>query len=327
MTKTQSRKRDHVEFVLKKGAQYEKKAGFKNIHFIHNALPEMSIDDVDLSVEFFGKKLRYPILIAAMTGGYEEATKINKGLAEAAQKYGLALGVGSQRAMIEEPKLAKTYKVRDVAPDIALLSNIGAYQLKKYSAEQIDSLVSSIEADGLAVHLNPLQEVVQPEGDTDFSDVLKAIGKTCERLSVPVMVKETGAGISEAAALRLKEVGVSYLDVAGAGGTSWSKVEYLRSKSPPDFGEWGITTVECIIQCRGVLPLVASGGIRDGIDGAKAIALEADMCGAAYPFLKALHEGRLDGYIEGFQKQMRTCAYLTGSRTVEDLKKANLFFH
>ena len=325
--KTQSRKRDHVELVLKKGAQYKKPTGFESIHFIHNALPEMSLDDVDLSTTFFGKKLSYPILITAMTGGYEEATKINKGLAEAAQKYGIAFGVGSQRAMIEKPELLKTYKVRDVAPDIPLLSNIGAYQLKKYSAEQIDSLVSSIEADGLSIHLNPLQEVVQPEGDTDFGGVLDAIKKTCDRLSVPVMVKETGAGISQEVALELKRAGVSYLDIAGAGGTSWSKVEYLRSKAVHGFEEWGIPTVEAVIQCRGILPMVASGGVRNGIDGAKAIALEADMCGAAYPFLKALKEGKLDEFIEVFQKQMRISAYLTGSRTLEDLKTAHLFFH
>ncbi len=324
---TESRKKEHVELVLEKGAQYEKGTGFGHIDFVHNALPEMSLDDVDLSITFFGKKLRYPILITGMTGGYTEAEKINKGLAKAAQKYGLALGVGSQRAMIEKPELAKTYQVRDVAPDIPLLSNIGAFQLKKYSVEQIDSIVSSIEADGLAIHLNALQEVVQAEGDTDFSGVLDAIRRTCERLSVPVMVKETGAGINQEVALKLKDAGVSWLDIAGAGGTSWSRVEYLRAKAVPGFEEWGIPTVESIVQCRGVLPMVASGGIRNGLDGAKAIALEADMCGAAYPFIKALHEGKLNEFIEGFQKQMRICAYLTGCKTMDDLKKAKLFFH
>ncbi len=324
---TQSRKKDHIELVLQKGAQYTKKPGFGSIHLLHNALPETSLEDVDLSTTFFGKKLRYPILIAAMTGGYKEAMKINKRLAEAAQKHGLAFGVGSQRAMIEKPELAKTYQVRDVAPDIPLLANIGAFQLKKYSFKQIESLVSSIEADGLAIHLNPLQEVVQKEGDTDFSGVLEAIQKTCEKLSVPVIVKETGAGINEDVALKLKKAGVSYLDIAGAGGTSWSKVEYLRSKSVPGFEEWGIPTVEAVIQCRGILPLVASGGIRSGIDAAKAIALEADMAGAAYPFLKALQKGKLDSFIETFKKQMRMAAYLTGSKSVADLKKAHLFFH
>jgi len=326
MSKTESRKKDHVELVLKKGTQYSKSAGFERLDFVHNALPEISLDSVDLSTAFFGKKISYPLIINAMTGGYNDATKINKALAAAAQKHKIAFGLGSQRAMVEHPELTKTYRVRDVAPDIPLLANIGAFQLKKYSLQQIESLVQSVEADALAVHLNALQEAIQPEGDTDFSGVLDAIRRTCERLSVPVLVKETGAGMSQDVALELRSAGVKYLDVAGAGGTSWSKVEYLRSKGVPGFDDWGNPTVESIIQCRGVLPMIASGGIRSGIDGAKAIALGADMCGAAYPFLKALEGGdaSLDRFIETFKKQMRVCAYLTGSRTLADLKKAKL---
>ncbi len=326
-TQTESRKKDHVELVIRKGAQYEKTAGFERVEFIHNALPEISLDSVDLGTEFFRKRVRFPLLITGMTGGYKDATEINKALAAAAQKHGLAFGVGSQRAMIEKPELAKTYRVRDVAPDVPLLSNIGAFQLKRYKTEQIESLVSSIDADALAVHLNPLQEVIQPEGDTDYSGVLAAIRKTCEKLSVPVIVKETGAGMSQETAIRLKEAGVKYIDVSGAGGTSWSKVEYLRNGNIPGFEDWGIPTVESIIQCRGVLPMLASGGIRDGLDACKAIALGADMCGAAYPFIKAQRERSLEGYIALFTRQMRVCAYLTGSRTLEDLKKAKLVFH
>jgi len=324
MEKTESRKKEHVELVLKEGAQYKKTAGFERVEFLHNALPEIALKDVDLSTEFMGKKLKYPILITGMTGGYSDAEQINKGLAKAAEKYGLAFGVGSQRAMIEKPGLAKTYKVRDVAPNIPLLANIGAFQLKKYSFEQIESLVSSIEADALAVHLNPLQEAIQPEGDTDFSGVLAAIQKTCEKLSVPVMAKETGAGMSQDAALKLKEAGVKYLDVAGAGGTSWSKVEYLREGPVPGFEDWGIPTIQSVLQCRGVLPLVASGGIRNGIDGAKSIALGAELCGAAYPFIDAMRAEVLDHFTETFEEQMRLCAYLTGSKTHADLKKAKL---
>ncbi len=326
-TKTESRKKDHVELVIKKGAQYEKSAGFERISFVHDALPELSLDSVDLGTEFFGKRVRYPLLITGMTGGYKDAIDINKALAAAAEAHGLAFGVGSQRAMIEKPELAKTYRVRDVAPSIPLLSNIGAFQLKRYSVAQIESLISAIDADGLAVHLNPLQEVIQPEGDTDFSGVLDAIRKTCETLSVPVLVKETGAGISQDVAIRLKEAGVKYLDVSGSGGTSWSKVEYLRNGNIPGFEDWGIPTVEARIQCRGVLPMVASGGIRDGLDASKAIALGADMCGAAYPFIKAHRDRALDEYVALFTKQMRVCAYLTGSRTLDALKKAKLVFH
>ncbi|VVC02579.1 Isopentenyl-diphosphate delta-isomerase [Candidatus Bilamarchaeum dharawalense] len=323
---TESRKKDHVNLVVDKGAQYTKTTGFERVDLIHNALPEISLFSVDLSTKFFNKKIHYPILITGMTGGYQDAEKINKSLAAAAQKYGLAFGVGSQRAMIEKPELVKTYKVRDVAPDIPLLSNIGAFQLKKYPVDQIDSLVQSIEADGLAIHLNALQEVIQPEGDVDFGGVLAAIEKVCDKLSVPVIVKETGAGINQEVAIALKKAGVKYLDIAGAGGTSWSIVEYLRGEGVPGFEEWGIPTVECILQCRGVLPLVASGGIRTGIEGAKAIALGADMCGAAYPFIKALQADELDSFIETFQKQMKVCAYLTGSKNLSDLKKAKMRF-
>ncbi len=327
-TQTESRKKDHVELVLSQGAQGCKSAGFERLDFIHNALPEISLGKVNLSTQFLGRRIRYPMIITAITGGYSDAEMINRGLAQAADNYGIAFSVGSQRAMIENPPIARTYRVRDVAPHIPLLANIGAYQLKKYSARQIESLVSSIEADALAVHLNPLQEVIQSGGDTDYSGVVGAIGKTCERLSVPVVVKETGAGISQDVALKLKAVGVKWLDVAGAGGTSWSTVEYLRSGAgaAPGFENWGIPTVESIIQCRGVLPMIASGGIRNGIDGAKAIALGADLCGAAYPFLKALHTKKLDQLIDTWQKQMAVCAFLTGSRNVAELKKAKMRF-
>jgi isopentenyl-diphosphate delta-isomerase len=326
MKKTESRKKDHVELVLKKKAQYGKTTGFENIEFIHNALPEISLEEIDLSVDFLGKKLSYPIIITAMTGGYKDAKRINRDIAQAAQEHGLAFGVGSQRAMIEDPALAGTFRVRDVAPDIPLLANIGAFQLKRYSSEQIEALVSSIEADALAVHLNPLQEVVQPEGDTDFSGVLDAIRRTCDSLDAPVLVKETGAGITQTVAEELRDAGVAYLDVAGAGGTSWSKVEYLRSGPVPGFENWGIPTAECVILCRGVLPLIASGGIRDGVDAAKAIALGAELAGAAFPFLDAWRNKRLDEYIRTFKEQMRISAFLTGSKSHAQLRHTKLKF-
>ncbi len=325
-TQTESRKKDHIDLVLEKGAQYKKTAGFERIDLVHNALPEISLADVDLSTEFLGKKVRYPIIIEAMTGGYPDAKGINKGLAKAAQEHGLAFGVGSQRAMLEDQRQKETFEVRDVAPDIPLLANIGAYQLKKYQYEQIESLVSSIGADGLAVHLNPLQEVIQEEGDTDYTGILDAIANTCKSIDVPVIVKETGAGMSQDVALKLKGAGVAYIDLAGAGGTSWSKVEYMRSSSVPGFGEWGIPTVHSIVECRGVLPMIASGGIRSGIDAAKATALGADMAGAAYPFLKALKDTTLDGFLSTFTGQMKVAAYLTGSATYSDLKKAKTVF-
>lgn len=324
---TESRKKDHVELVLREGAQYEKPSGFGRVELMHNSLPEMSMEDVDLSTRFMGRKINYPILITGMTGGYEDALAINRALAEIAQKYGLAFGVGSQRAMIETPELARTYAVRDVAPDIPLLGNLGAAQLKKYTFDQVESLVSTIEADALAIHLNPLQEVIQKEGDTDYSGVLKAIEKTCEKLDVPLIVKETGAGMSQDVALKLKEAGVAWIDIAGAGGTSWSKVEYLRNEGVPGFENWGIQTLESLLMCRGVLPMVASGGIRSGVDAAKTIALGADISGAAYPFIMALKEGKIDDFVTTFTGQMRIAAYLTGSKTLSDLKKAKTMFH
>ena len=323
---TESRKKDHVELVVKQGAQYTKTSGFEKFDFIHNALPEISLEEVDLSVKFLNKKLNFPLMIIGMTGGYKDAERINKALASAAEKFGLAFGVGSQRAMIEKPELKKTYQVREVAPNIPLVANVGAFQLKKYTFEQIEELVNSIEADALAVHLNPLQEVVQSEGDTDFSGVMDAIKKTAEKLKVPLIVKETGAGISQEVAIKLLKAHAKYIDVSGSGGTSWSKVEYLRNASVPGFEDWGIPTTEAIIQCKGILPLIASGGIRSGIDGAKSIALGAEICGAAYPFLKSLSESEkhLEKEIEIFCEQMKICAYLTGSKNHSELKKAKM---
>ncbi len=326
MSKTESRKKDHVELVIEKGAQYEKTTGFEKLEFVHNALPEVSLEKIDLSVKFLGYQLKYPLVITGMTGGYSDATAINKGLAEAAQRHGLAFGLGSQRAMIEKPELAKTYLVRDVAPDIPVISNIGAYQLKKYSFEQIESLVDSVEADALAVHLNPLQEVIQGEGDTDFTGIVDAISKTAEKLDVPVIAKETGAGISQNVALKLKSAGVKYIDLEGAGGTSWSKVEYLRSAATAGFENWGIPTLHSILECRGILPMIASGGIRSGIDAAKAIALGAELSGAAYPFIKAFTEGSIEEYVTTFTSQMRICAFLTGSADYAALRTARTAF-
>src|SRR3989338_4398320 len=268
---TESRKKDHVDIVLKKDVQYAKQTGFEEIDFLHCALPECDFNKIDLSCRFLGKRLNAPLLITGMTGGYKDAERINKGLAAAAEKYKLAFGVGSQRAMIENPDLKRTYYVRDVAPSVPILANLGGVQLRKYSMDKIASLISIMEADALAVHLNPLQEIIQPEGDRDFTGVLSAIRKACVELGVPVIVKETGAGISSEAALKLKEAGVAYIDVSGSGGTSWSKVEYMRKGAIPGFENWGVPTVEAIMECKGILPLIGSGGVRNGIDAAKCI--------------------------------------------------------
>jgi len=323
-TKTESRKKDHIDLVLSKDVQYQKDAGFDSVVLLHNALPEIDLAKVDLSCDFLGKRLKFPLIIEAMTGGYSKAGDINRSLAAAAQEAGVAMGLGSQRAMLETPSLAETFTIRKEAPDIPLLANIGAVQLKHYPVSEIEKLVSSVEANALAVHLNALQEVIQPEGDHDFSGALHAISKLCEKLGVPVVVKETGAGLSSDVARRLKDAGVAWIDVAGSGGTSWSKVEYMRKGTIPGFEEWGIPTAESIKMCRGILPMIASGGIRSGVDVAKAIALGADIVGAAYPFLKAYEDERIAEELQMWKKQMGIAAFLTGSSNYEELKRGKL---
>lgn len=320
------RKADHILLSLKDEMQYKTRNGFGSFVLMHNALPECSLDSIDLSVEFLGKKIGAPLVITAITGGYHGAKRMNEQLAEAAQEYNIAFELGSQRAMMERPSFIETYKVRHVAPDIPLVANIGAAQIKKYSREQIEFLVSSVEADALAIHLNPLQEVIQAEGDWDYSGVLESIRKCAEWLDVPVIIKETGAGISAEVAVKLAEAGADWIDVAGASGTSWSKIEYARNRNAVEgFEEWGIPTPDCIAMCRNILPLIASGGIRSGIDAAKALALGADMAGAAQPFLKALVMKRLKAELGKWKEQMRITAFLTGSKTIKELKKANFF--
>lgn len=324
--KTESRKKDHVELVLKKNTQYRKTAGFERVDFVHCSLPEVAWEKIDLSMRFLGKRLSFPLLITGMTGGYKDARRINRALAAGAEKFGIAFGVGSQRAMIENKSMRETYYVRDIAPNIPLLANIGGVQLRKYGVRVAEQLVQDIGADALAVHLNPLQEIIQPEGDRDFTGVLDAIAQACDQLPVPVIVKETGAGISRDVAVQLRRIGVAYLDVSGAGGTSWSKVEYHRQGSVPGFEEWGIPTIDSIQQCKGILPLIASGGVRDGIDASKAIALGAELAGAAYPFIKAVGEGNLHFVLDQWHRQMRAVALLTGSRDYAALKQAKIIF-
>lgn len=319
----ENRKKEHVKHALESNIQYSKTTGFEKLEFIHNALPEINFNSIDLTVKFLGKKLKLPIIIEAMTGGFKGAENINKSLAKTSERFGIAFGLGSQRAMLKNRE-DKSYYVRDAAPHIPIIGNIGAVQLKKYKIEDIEWLVSKVEADALAIHLNPLQETIQPEGDKDFSGILKEIENVCDRINVPIIVKETGAGIDQRVAIRLKEAGVKYIDVAGAGGSSWSKVEYLRGEGIPGFEEWGLSTTESIVECKGILPIIASGGIRSGIDVAKSIALGADLAGAAYPFLRAMNQGKLNSLIEEWEKQLKICAFLTGSKNIEELKKARI---
>ncbi len=313
----EERKGEHIQAVLREDMEYSRKAGFEQVELPHKALPEMDFSEVDLHIKFLGKKA-FPIMITAITGGFRGAVKINQDLALAAEKNSFPLGLGSMRPMLEGVE-SESYLIRKICPSVPIVGNVGIAQLAKYGPEKIEGLVSKAELDGMAVHLNPLQEILQPEGDRKFSGSLKLIEKLCAKLSVPVIAKECGAGVSRGVAKKLKEAGVGWIDVSGAGGTSWSKVEYARGGKPAGFEEWGIRTVDSIMMCRGTLPLIASGGVRSGIDCTKAVALGAELAGAARPFLVAQQEGKLDEIATEWVSQMKVSAFLCGCKTHADL--------
>lgn len=330
---TASRKADHVrinleEDVAAKGID----SGFDAYYFLHCALPEIDLDQVDPSTELFGRRLAAPLLISCMIGGTERAALLNRLLAEVAQELGLAMGLGSGRVLLEDPGVLETFNVRPVAPDVLLFANLGAVQLNKgYGADHCRRLVEALDADALVLHLNAIQEAVQPEGDTCFAGLLARIGELCRRLEVPVVVKEVGWGIAPDVARALVGAGVAAVDVAGAGGTSWTEVERHRIAEPwrarvaAAFAGWGIPTAECVRWAVRAAPgarIFASGGIRNGIDLAKAIALGADLVGVAGPFLRAAAEGREEARDLGRElvETLRVAMFGVGARTLQDLR-------
>lgn len=334
---TESRKVDHIKINLEQNVQFPRlTTGFEHYHFLHQALPEINLSDVDTRVELLGKTLRMPVVISSMTGGAELAHQINQRLAEAAQKHGVAMGLGSQRAGIEKADLAYSYQVRNVAPDILLFANIGAVQLNyAYGAKECQRAVDMIEADALILHFNVLQEAVQPEGDTNFAGLLKKVEAVCKSVSVPIIAKEVGWGFSEQNVRDLAQAGVAAIDVAGAGGTSWSEVEYHRAPTnfhaqvAASFADWGIPTADAVrYAVRGApqLPVIASGGLRDGIDIAKAIALGAIAGGMAGPFLKAADQSieAIDHLLNVVNTQIRIAMLCSGAKTVADLQRTPL---
>ncbi len=328
-SKTQSRKSEHVDICLRKQVESQQSTGFEDVDFLHNALPELDFEKIDLSCTMFGKDLKAPLVINAMTGGYDGAEKINKTLAQAAQESGIALGLGSQRAMLESPKLAKTYSVRDVAPDIMLIGNLGVAQLKKYSNKKIKEMLFAIEADAVAFHLNSLQECVQPEGNKNFEGCLKLIELASDEIPLPIIVKETGAGITREVAKSLQNAGVMAIDVSGLGGTSWSAVENYRNAKVNSFDNWGIPTAHCVAEVSKsvTIPIISSGGIRNGLDIAKSIALGASFAGSALPFLKAACAGnseKLKAMLQEWELELKTAMFLTGSKNIEALKTAKV---
>lgn len=336
LTKTQKRKKEHLEICLDtESVTSSLGTGLGRYRFVHNALPELDIDEIDLSTVFLGKRLKAPILISSMTGGFDLARKVNRNLAAAAQALGLAMGVGSQRVAIEEPSAAVSFQVRDVAPDILLFSNLGAVQLNYgYTVEHCRRAVSMIGADALILHLNVLQEAVQPEGNRNFKGLEEKIAAVCHALEVPVVVKEVGNGISADAARRLQRAGVRAVDVAGHGGTSWSAVEAQRAVkqgSQPDraFADWGIPTEEALVRVRQALPdipLIASGGIRTGVDMAKSIALGADLAAFGQPLLAAALESSATviEFIAGVIHELKVSMLCVGAADLAALRKAPL---
>ena len=332
-----ARKADHIKINLQEDVSSSQSSGFDLYRFEHNALPEIDLGDIDTSLNLFGRRLSAPILISSMTGGTPEAFEINRKLALTAQKYRLSMGLGSQRAALEDADIEFTYQVREYAPDILLFANIGAVQLNyDYSIDHCLRAVEMVQADGLYLHLNSLQEALQPEGETRFSGLLSKIEFICRSLSVPVVVKEVGWGISGKVAKRLQEAGVRGIDVAGAGGTSWSQVEYFRindnnrKKLADDFRDWGISTAECLEQIQRDAPgmlTFASGGIKNGQDIAKSIRLGASLVGVAGPYLRAAaaSEEDLDQFSEYLIQGLRITMFATGSNSLEELKKTTLF--
>ena len=336
VTGTAARKADHIRINLEEDVRSGLTTGLERYHFVHQALPELNLAEVDTRITWFGKTLAAPLLISSMTGGTESAAAINRNLAAAAQSAGIAMGLGSQRAAVENPSLAATFQVRDVAPDILLFANLGAVQFNYgYGVDQCRRAVDMIRADALILHLNALQEAVQPEGDANFSGLLKKIEAVCRALPVPVIAKEVGWGMSEQAAASLASAGVAAIDVAGAGGTSWSQVEMHRAKTETQkrvaaaFIDWGIPTAEAIQNVRRAaphLPVIASGGLRDGIDAAKCVALGAGLCGLAGPFLKAaaVSAAATSEAIAELVRELRIAMFAAGAGSIAQLQATPL---
>ncbi len=334
---TARRKDDHIDINLNRQVQArEVTTGFEHIRFVHSALPELDLAQVDVTSTFLGHRLGAPILISGMTGGVERGWEITRTLARVAEDLRLAIGVGSQRAALEDPERARFYQVRDVAPNVLLLSNLGAVQLNYgYGVDECRRAMEMIGADALVLHLNPLQEALQPEGNRDFSNLLRKIEAVCRWLDRPVVVKEIGCGISTDVASQLADAGVAAIDVGGTGGTSWSAVEYFRAdvdlsqRLSQTFVDWGIPTLVSLEMTQtgapGV-PVVASGGMRTGLDAAKAIALGASMAGFAAPMLSAAVAGeeRAHAVATALIEELRLAMFLGGAGTIEHLGRVPL---
>ena len=330
-----NRKKDHLQIVAEKNVNYnDLSAGFDNYHFVHNALPELNLNEIDISTKFLGYDLSFPLLINSMTGGEELGKELNKTIAKVANQEKVAFGLGSIRPALENPAAIASYTVaKENAPDIPVIANIGAAQLNSdLSFRELFQVLKQIGADAISIHLNPLQEALQPEGDTNFEGVENAIGNLLEKISIPIIVKEVGFGLSSDIIQRLIKLGVKWIDISGAGGTSWAKVEKERNqdfvdrKVAEEFGEWGIPTVSILEKVVNLndIKLIASGGIDSGLKFAKAIALGASIGGLAGPFLKCWNEKGEQGvreFIKILRKTLRISLFCTGCKSILDFRK------
>ncbi len=340
-TPTSSRKLDHLRLCSETDVTAGI-AGFEDIILLHNALPECDLDRIDLSVDFLGIKLSSPLFISAMTGGHPDTAEVNRVLGSAAEKYGLAMGVGSQRAALENPELADSFRVvRDAAPHAFLCGNIGAVQLVSHGMEWVDAAVDMIEADALCIHLNFLQEAVQPEGDHDATSCLDAISTACKEANVPIIVKETGCGISSEVAARLFDAGVSAIDTGGYGGTSWAKIEGARAQKRDAAGDkalaglgnslltWGIPTAVSVFEVAKVSkgPVIATGGLKTGLDIAKGLVLGATLGGMALSLLSPALSGEetLGSAIDKIHTELRASMFLCGAQDIAALAKVRYY--
>jgi len=324
------RKRSHLDLCATADVEHhEKTTLFEEVEFVHDSLSEVDLAEVDFSIEFLGRKLAAPFLITGMTGGTPDAAAVNRDLARLAEKFGIGFGLGSQRAMLRRPELAATYSVRREAPSTLVLANLGLNQAAQTATADIVRLVRTVGADALCLHLNPAQELVQKEGDRKFSGGLRALSRITAELDIPLIVKETGCGISAKVGRQLEAAGVRTVDVSGAGGTSWVRVEDLRGDARSHalgelFRDWGIPTAASLVQLRETnLVRIASGGIRNALDAAKALALGATICGFALPVFRAYRSGGVDSasaFLEQTIEGLRVAMVLTGSRTLAELR-------
>lgn len=338
MAEIERRKQDHLDLCIRGDVGYRKSSGFERYDFVHNALPELNVEDISLKTKFLGREFGAPLMISSMTGGMEKGIEINRMLAAAASRYNLPMGVGSQRAMIEHPETAGTFlAARKMAPDLFLAANIGGVQLvdNSYVAKTVEA-AAALEANAIIVHLNPLQELLQPGGDRNFKGVLDGIARLCDSSKLPVIVKETGAGISKNAAARLLSVGVQGIDVAGAGGTSWSAVEQMRSESNPAesafLREWGIPTATCIRQIAELkgpyrFALLGSGGVYGAPEILKSLALGADFTAMARPLVQQLASGgahQLENWLDSLFYALKNALLLLGVPSPAQLNRQHI---